>query len=375
MKKIVIAIDSFKGCLSSAEANGAAADGVRQVFPSCEGICLPVADGGEGMLNVLIAATSGTNISLPVHNPLMQPIEARYGLSGNGETAFIEMATASGLSLVPEELRNPLNTTTYGTGEQIADALKKGCRNFVIGLGGSATNDAGLGMLQALGYRFFDKNDKEIDIPICGRHLAEIGRIDASSALSSLSESRFTAACDVNNPFFGREGAAYVFAPQKGADEKAVVLLDEGLRNLSRMMKLYLDKEVSQIPGAGAAGGMGGGLMGFLDCKLKPGIELLLTAMNFDEKLRGADLVITGEGKADSQTLMGKVPCGILKRAKQQNIPTLLIAGKVEEAEVLRNAGFCEATSINPPGLSLEIAMKPEVARENIGRTVARFLL
>ncbi|MBO4984654.1 MAG: glycerate kinase [Bacteroides sp.] len=374
MKRIVIAIDSFKGCLSSTEANAAAAAGVARLFPTCEVITLPVADGGEGMLEVLLSATHGSRIDTEVHDPLMRPLTAGYGLSGDGETAFIEMAAASGLPLVSTELRNPLHTTTYGTGEQMADALRRGCRHFIIGLGGSATNDAGLGMLQALGFRFFTASGKEITEPICGRHLTQIARIDASTALPALSECRFTAACDVRNPFFGSEGAAHIFAPQKGADEASVALLNEGLRNVAQLIRRDLGREIAEVPGAGAAGGMGGGLMAALDCELKPGIELLLTALHFDEQLHGADLVITGEGKADRQTLMGKVPSGILHRARTRGIPTLLIAGRVDDAELLKEAGFQEVTGINPPNLPLEEAMKPEVARENIVQTVERLL-
>lgn len=374
MKRIVIAIDSFKGCLSSTEANAAAAVGVARLFPACEVITLPVADGGEGMLEVLLSATQGSRIDTEVHDPLMRPLTAGYGLSSDGQTAFIEMAAASGLPLVPVELRNPLHTTTYGTGEQIADALRRGCRNFIIGLGGSATNDAGLGLLQALGFRFFNAQGEEITEPICGRLLCRIDRIDPTTALPALAECRFTAACDVRNPFFGPEGAAHIFAPQKGADETSVALLDEGLRNVAQLIQRDLGKDITEAPGAGAAGGMGGGLMAALDCELKPGIELLLTALHFDEQLRGADLVITGEGKADRQTLMGKVPSGILLRARAHTIPTLLIAGRVDDEVLLKQAGFQEVSSINPPDLPLEEAMKPEVARENISRTVARLL-
>ena len=371
MKKIVIAIDSLKGCLTSPEANEAAAQAVRELFPACEVVTLPVADGGEGMQEVLITATGGKRIHIDVHNPLSEVIPTTYGLSGDGHTAFIEMASASGLPLVPVELRNPLHTTTYGTGEQIRDALRRGVRRFIIGLGGSATNDAGIGMLQALSFRFFNENGVELLHYLSGRDMKEVYRIERST-LPGLDEAEFVAACDVKNPFYGPEGAAHVFAPQKGANEKMVIELDAGLQQMADTFLRCFGIDVSLVPGAGAAGGMGGGLMALLNARLQPGIELLLTALRFDDVVKGADCIITGEGKADRQTLMGKVPQGILSRAV--DIPTLLIAGRVDDADVLTAAGFRQAVSINPPGLSLAEAMKPETARHNIGETVKRLL-
>ena len=221
MKKVVIAIDSFKGCLPSAEAGKAAAEGIRSVFPKCEILSLPIADGGEGMLDVLIAATNGREVQISAHNPLMEWHDTYYGISEDGKTAFIEMASISGLPLVPPEKRNPMLTTSYGTGELIRDALERGCRNFIIGIGGSATNDAGLGMLQALGFRFLDKEGKILETGN-GKILMEVASIDTSFVHPDLRTSHFTVACDVQNPFYGLEGAAYIFAPQKGADRKMV---------------------------------------------------------------------------------------------------------------------------------------------------------
>lgn len=368
--KIVIAIDSFKGCLTSTEVNETVLSVVEQIYPTADKIAFPIADGGEGMQEVLIRATHGSRVSLRVHNPLMQPIQADYGLSGDKKSAFIEMAAASGLPLVAKELRNPINTTTYGTGEQIRHALENGCRNFIIGLGGSATNDAGLGMLQALGYRFYDKNNVEITETITGKYLNNIGTIDDSSALPLLKDATFTAACDVRNPFYGKNGAAYVFAPQKGANNEEIEILDNGLMNISNVIKEVTGTDVSSEPGAGAAGGMGGGMMAFLQATLKPGIDLLLEFIRFEEQIKGTDLLITGEGKADRQTLMGKVPHGILNIAKRHNIPTILIAGRVEDKAILKEAGFTNAVAITPPEQSLEDAMRPEVAKENIRRTL-----
>ena len=352
MKKVVIAIDSFKGCLPSAEAGKAAAEGIRSVYPECEVICLPIADGGEGMLDVLIMATNGQEVPISAHDPLMRWRNTYYGISENGETAFIEMASISGLPLVPPERRNPMLTTTYGTGEIIRDALERGCRNFIIGIGGSATNDAGLGMLQALGFRFSDKEGKEVGTGR-GEVLIKVAHIDSTCVHPALNSCRFTVACDVQNPFYGPEGAAYVFAPQKGADREMVEALDAGLQNFAEVIRHTTGKDISHHPGAGAAG-----------------IQLMLEALNFSNKIKSADLIITGEGKADRQTLMGKVPSGILAEARKQNIPVILLAGNIEDSDELQQAGFEGVFSVNPPFISLEEAMRPEVARKNIQQTV-----
>lgn len=375
MKKIVIAIDSFKGCLTSLEAGKAAAEGVHAACPGCEAIVVPVADGGEGVLEVLISATNGRYRTTSAHDPIMELRDARYGISGDGKTAFIEMAAVSGLPLVPAGRRNPMLTTTYGTGELIRDALEHGCRNFIIGLGGSATNDAGLGMLQALGFRFFDREGSELGNPekgiaICGALMAEITSIDFTSVHPALKEARFTAACDVHNPFFGPDGAALVFSPQKGADREMATELDVAMKRLAGVIRLHTGKDVSDIPGSGAAGGMGGGLLAFLNAELKPGIHLLLDALHFTDKIKDADLIITGEGKADRQTLMGKVPSGIVAEAVKQQIPVVLLAGSIEDVEELNQAGFQGVFSIIPSPTSLEQAMEPSFAQRNIKRTV-----
>lgn len=364
MKKVIIAIDSFKGSLSSEEAGKAAAEGVNAAYPDCETLCFPVADGGEGMLDVLVSATRGRYLHIPVHNPLMKPIQARYGLSGDGQTALIEMATASGLTLVPPALRNPMQTTSYGTGELILHAFEQGCRKFIIGIGGSATNDAGLGMLQALGFRFLDKDGEPLGTG--GQILQKVASIDSSAIHPALKESHFTIACDVRNPFCGKDGAAYIFAPQKGADKEMVKELDAGMQSLARIIFLITGKEISDYPGAGAAGGMGGIFKAFLNAELKPGIRLLLDTLRFSNHIAGADLIITGEGRADKQTIMGKVPYGILEVARKKNIPVLLIAGSIEDVECLNQAGFQGVFSITPAPMLLEEAMKPEMATSNI---------
>lgn len=374
MRKVILAIDSFKGCLSSKEAETAATQGIRHAFPTCEIICLPVADGGEGMQRVLTEALNGQEIRLSAHDPLMQMRQTAYGLSGDGTTAFIEMAAISGLPLVPLRQRNPSLTTTYGTGELIKDALNRGCRRFVIGLGGSATNDAGLGMLQALGFRFRDRYGNELGKaqPMCGQLLSEIAFIDFSTALPALCEARFTAACDVCNPFFGPEGAACVFAPQKGADPEMVAALDKGLQHLAQVIRQTTGHDIATLPGAGAAGGMGGTLSALLNAELKPGIDLLLDLTDFDKLIEGADLIITGEGKSDRQTVMGKVPSGILKRARRQGLPVILVSGSIEDADILNQAGFRAAFSITPAPMSLEEAMRPSTACRNIMQTVGQ---
>lgn len=370
MNKVVIAIDSFKGCLTSEEAGNAVMKGVKAIFPDCETLLFPVADGGEGMLDILVSATKGKYRTLPAHGPLMEPMQGRYGISGDGQTALVEMAAVSGLPLVPEEKRNPMLTTTYGTGELIRDALEQGCRRFIVGIGGSATNDAGLGMLQALGFRFRDKQGNLLGTG--GRILPQVASIDTSAVHPALKEARFTIACDVHNPFCGPDGAAYVFAPQKGADARMVKELDAGMQALALVIRSATGKDISDVPGAGAAGGMGGGFLAFLNAGLKPGIRLMLDALDFGEKIKGADLVFTGEGRADRQTAMGKVPFGVLEEARKQHIPVIVLAGCIEDTEQMNRAGFQGVFSITPGPVSLEKAMEPEFAGENIRRLVTQ---
>ena len=358
MKKVVVAMDSFKGCLSSTEAEKAAEEGVKQVCPDCEVVCFPIADGGEGMLDVLVEATEGAYQKVIAGDPLMRPIETAYGVSGDKRIAFIEMAAVNGLPLLSATERNPMLTTTYGTGELILHAIEHGYREFIIGIGGSATNDAGLGMLQALGFRFYD----------------QIVAIDFSSVHPALKDARFTIACDVRNPFSGPEGAAYVFARQKGADGAMIEKLDAGMKRFSRLIHSTTGREITEVAGAGAAGGLGGAFLAFLNAELKPGIELLLRTLKFDEKIKDADLIITGEGRVDRQSVMGKVPFGILEEANKQGIPVIVVAGSIADTEVLNKAGFRGIFSIVPSSMSLEVAMKPEAAKNNISRTVAQII-
>jgi len=364
MKKVVIAIDSFKGCLTSAEANEAARQGVLSACPSCEVITIPVADGGEGWLDILVALTNGNYIPVKAHDPLMKPRKTAYGVSGDGKTVFIEMATINGLPLVPPEHRNPWITTSFGTGELIKDALQKGYRDFIIGLGGSATSDAGLGMLQALGFDILDAEGKEIEKG--GRAMQKVASISGENIVAGLREARFKIACDVTNPFYGAQGAAYVFAPQKGAGPAMVEQLDHGMRSLAKVFQQTTGRDITSAEGAGAAGGIAGAFMAFLNTEVKPGAEILLDMAAYNEKLEGADIVITGEGKADPQTCMGKVPFRILQRAKKRGIPVILIAGKVEQPALLKEAGFQNIYSIHPPQFPQEKAMDPDISRKHI---------
>lgn len=261
-------------------------------------------------------------------------------------------------------------TSSYGTGELIRDALERGCRQLLIGIGGSATNDAGLGMLQALGYRFLDANHEPVGLG--GQAMAQVAEVDDSCIHPALKEARLTVACDVRNPFCGPNGAAFVFARQKGADDAMIRELDEGMCALAKVIYRTTGKDIADLPGAGAAGGMGGALQAFLGAELKPGVELLLQTIGFEESIRGADLIITGEGKADRQTMQGKVPVGVLREAQKQGIPAVLLAGCVEDASLLKEAGFAEVLPITPSEMPLEEAMQPEVAQKNLRRMAAQ---
>lgn len=372
LHKIVLAIDSFKGSLSSLEAAASAAEAVREVFPSCATVQVGVADGGEGTVDALIGMMGGEAVRIEVCDPLMRPVMARYGIVDGGRTAVMEMASACGLPLLAADQRNPMLTSTFGLGELIADALERGCRKFLIGIGGSATNDGGCGMLCALGYKFLDAAGNKLDGT--GGSLVRIAHIDDSRVNEKLCEAQFMVACDVANPLDGPQGAAYVFARQKGADDAMIAELDEGLRNLARVVEAFNGAQIAQFPGAGAAGGLGGGLKAFLGAQLMPGIEMVLDAIGFDALVADADLVITGEGRLDSQTGMGKAPAGIMKAARRHQVPTIAIGGAVEEYAALNRSGFVAAFPILPAPMSLAEAMRCEVARENVKNTVTQIL-
>lgn len=373
MKKIVLAIDSFKGCLSSKEIEQCIAEEIHRILPSCQTVCIPIADGGEGMLDTLIEATQGTFVSTQAHDPLMRIRPARYGILGDQRTAIIEMAEINGLTTLSPIERNPMKTSTYGTGELIKDALEKGFRRFIIGIGGSATNDAGMGMIQALGAHLYDKQGNELGQG--GKIMEQIAHINLNHLHPALKEATFIVACDVQNPFCGPQGAAYVFARQKGASEEQIRQLDEGMRHLALLIERDFSYNINKVKGSGAAGGLGGAFATFLQAHLQSGIDLLLDAVDFDRKITNADWIITGEGKADRQTAEGKVPAGVLKRAKKANIPVMLIAGKVEDKACLQQMGFARIVKISPDNLPLEEAMRPEVTRENTQRAIGRELI
>ena len=373
MKKIVLAIDSFKGCLSSKEIEQCIAEEIHRILPSCQTVCIPIADGGEGMLDTLIEATQGTFVSTQAHDPLMRIRPARYGILGDQRTAIIEMAEINGLTTLSPIERNPMETSTYGTGELIKDALEKGFCRFIIGIGGSATNDAGMGMMQVLGAHLYDKQGNELEQG--GKIMEQIAHINLNHLHPALKEATFIVACDVQNPFCGPQGAAYVFARQKGANEEQIRQLDEGMRHLALLIERDFSYNINKVKGAGAAGGLGGAFATFLQAHLQSGIDLLLDAVDFDRKITNADWIITGEGKADRQTAEGKVPAGVLKRAKKANIPVMLIAGKVEDKACLKQMGFARIVQISPDTLPLEEAMRPEVTRENTQRAIGRELI
>ena len=369
--KIVIASDSFKGSMSSLDVATAASAGVIEVYPDSEIISVNVADGGEGTVEAIVDALGGEIVKVQVSDPLGRKIETSYGIAG--ETAILEMAAASGLPLLTVEERNPWATSTLGTGEMIMDAIARGCRKFLVGIGGSATNDAGVGMLQAMGFRFYDANG-ELITQGCGGMLGSIARIDDSLVSAAVKEAQFTVACDVDTPFCGPEGAAPVFAPQKGADDEMVKRLDEGMASFAKVITEKYAIDIVPVAGAGAAGGMGGAFRAFLGATLKKGIDMVLEAIDFDTTIQGANLVITGEGKVDFQTAKGKTAAGVLNRAKQQHIPVVAIGGCVEMCDSLVQMGFAGIYPILEEKVPLEIAMQRDFAMNNVRKTVAKIV-
>ena len=340
--KVIIAIDSFKGCLTSKEANEAAAEGIRKAYPDAEIIKVPVSDGGEGYMEAFHAAIGGQLEEVTVRDPLMRPIVAKYLL--HNDLAVIEIAQASGLTLLTKEERNPMVVTSYGTGQLVADAVRKGAKHIIVGLGGSATSDAGMGMLRAL-IDAFAKHGQWDDIEV-------------------LKDVTFTIASDVQNPLYGENGAAHVFSPQKGASQEMVLALDERARKFAEISTKHFGYDRSQMPGAGAAGGLGYAFLQYLNAESRSGIQLLLDTIRFKELVADADLIITGEGSPDRQTLMGKLPMGILEQSGR--VPVCLIAGRISDREDLLKAGFTRVECINPPDLPLEEAMRKDVAQRNI---------
>jgi glycerate kinase len=355
--RVLIAPDSFKGSLPAIEIGERIAGGVRSVFPQAETIIIPLADGGEGTVEALVSATGGQIMTQSVTGPLGEKVEAKWGLLGDGITAVLEMAAASGLPLVPEERRNPMVTTTYGTGELIRGGLDQGCRRFIIGIGGSATNDGGAGMAQALGVKLLDVKGEQISYGAAG--LGHLEKIDIKGLDPRLKGAEVLVACDVNNPLTGPAGAAQVFGPQKGANPEMVGELDRLLERFAKVVERDLGRNVKDIPGAGAAGGLGAGLLAFLAARLVPGVDLILEVVGLEEILReGVDLVITGEGEINRQTLYGKVPVGVARLAKKYNVAVIAIVGSIGQgAEDVYQEGIeAMMTIVNGP-ISLAEAM------------------
>ncbi|HLO04593.1 MAG TPA: glycerate kinase [Symbiobacteriaceae bacterium] len=353
--RIILAPDSFKGSMTAVEAAAAMARGVRQVYPAAEVVELPLADGGEGTVDALVRGSGGELVTLPVRGPLGGPVEASFGLLGDGETAIIEMAAASGLLLVRPEQRNPGRTTTWGTGELIRAALDRGARQILVGLGGSATNDGGAGLLQALGARLLRADGTPIEPG--GEGLLELDQIDLTNLDARLSAVDLVAACDVTNPLTGPTGASAVYGPQKGATPDQIERLDRALALFATVVARDLGRQVAQTPGAGAAGGVGAGLLA-LGARLAPGIELAMSSLRFAERLAGATLVLTGEGRTDGQTLAGKVPLGVARQAARAGVPTIVISGAVTlDAEALHGEGVAALLSVTDGPCSLAEAM------------------
>ena len=367
--KVVIAIDSFKGSLTSTEAGQAIADGILEQFPQSQIELIPIADGGEGMLTVMLNTIGGKIQHLTANNPCMENIQTSYGISEDGTTAFIEMANISGLPLIRREQQNPMKTTTYGTGEIIHDALEKGCTRFIIGIGGSATNDAGIGMLQALGFEFLDKDRQPLGFG--GEILNKIVSTNSTKVHPKVKNAHFIVACDVQNPFYGPDGAAAIYARQKGADNAMIEELDRGMQSFAQVIQKDTGKDISMVPGSGAAGGMGGGMLAFLDAELRSGADLVLDLCQFNSKIENADLIITGEGRMDRQSLMGKIPGKILEAGKRKNIPVIAFTGSIADKEILESVGFKGLFATKPDSMPLEEAMKPDIAIQNIKSALA----
>ena len=355
--KIVIAPQAFKGSLSALNVANAVQKGVRRIFPDAQILTCPVADGGDGTLETLVESSGGKIMETNVADPTGKPIVAQWGAMGDGNTAVIEMARTSGLALLTLEERDPLNATTYGLGEIIVSALNKGFRKFIVGIGGSATNDAGAGMAQALGIKLMDREGR--NLVFGGAALQNLSVIDTSSIDQRVLESNFQIACDVNNPLTGPEGASAVYGPQKGATEENVRQLDSALGVFAEVAKRDLGKDISNLEGAGAAGGLGAGMIAFVEGHLRAGVDIVLDTVNLAEKLESADLVITGEGSIDFQTVYNKAPIGVARMAKARGIPTIGISGMLgKNYRIVHNHGIDAALSIANGPISLEESLQ-----------------
>ena len=366
--KIIVATDSFKGSLSSIEAEKAICEGIVKAIPEAEALLVPIADGGEGTVEALVCGMGGHYEYAFVSDPLGRSVEARYGVVGNS-TAVIEMSAAAGLTLLPEEERNPLFTTTYGVGELIADAVEKGYRDFIIGIGGSATNDGGVGMLQALGFGILDKNGKPVPHGAVGlRYVAEV---TVNGVIKELSDCTFKIACDVTNVLCGENGCSKVFAPQKGANDEDIALMDEWMKHYADVVEERMPLSDRNMKGAGAAGGLGFAFSSFLSAEMMGGIDIVMKLTSLEDKIRNADIVITGEGRLDKQSAMGKAPLGVATLAKKYEKTVLAFAGDVDGGtEDYKHIGIDECYSIAEEGLPLKERMKRDVAYGNLVKTV-----
>ncbi|NDV17176.1 glycerate kinase [Muricauda sp. TY007] len=343
--KFILAPDKYKGSLTGREFCEIVARGIKKVFPNAEIINRPLADGGDGTIDVVADYLNASKVSVTVKDPLFREVTTQYLLSEDKQTAFIEMSEASGYKLLDTSEMNCMYTTTLGTGDMIADALEQGAKNIVLGIGGSATNDGGMGMAKALGYSFLDADGNELE-PI-GKHLRDVAKIDREHVNPKLSDAKIQVACDVNNPFYGQNGAAHVYGAQKGASTEEIVFLDQGLQSFAEVLQSTFDINVQKVAGAGAAGGVGGGAVAFLNAELASGVDLVMELANFDEVLQGADWVITGEGQLDGQTFSGKTINGVVQSAKKKHIPIAAFCGSIDVTiEEMQQMGLDYAVSI-----------------------------
>lgn len=363
--KVVVAVDSLKGSLTSMEAGMAVRDGILLAKPDADIIVKPLADGGEGTTDALIEGMNGERIDLTVTGPTHTPVNAYYGYLKDSNTAVMEMASAAGITLIPDKARNPLLATSYGVGEMINNALQKGCRNFIIGIGGSATNDGGIGMLKALGFTFLDKNGE--DVGEGGQALAKAASVKTTDKADLLSQCNFRIACDVTNPLCGFQGATYIYGPQKGVTSEMLPVLDAGMENFAKVTSEFVGHDNMNAAGAGAAGGLGFAFLSYLKGELTPGIALILNAVHLEDEMKDADVVVTGEGRLDHQTAMGKAPVGVAKLGKKYGAKTVAFAGSVTKEAVACNEAGIDAFFPIVRGIStLEEAMDPATAKANM---------
>lgn len=371
--KYVVAMDSFKGSLSSMEAGTAAAEGMRRADLRSEIVVRPLADGGEGTVDALVCGMNGIRQSVRVTGPLGRPVECVYGIIEETGTAVIEMAGAAGLALISKEERNPLHTTTYGVGEVIRDAILKGCRRFIVGIGGSATNDGGVGMLQALGYGFLDREGKQV--PFGAEGLKQLSMITDESVLEQLSECEFRIACDVTNRLCGENGCSVVYGPQKGADSFMIAQMDEWLAHYAALSKEKYPGADDCKPGTGAAGGLGFAFLTFTNAVLESGVKIVMEETHLEKYIKGADVVITGEGRLDGQTVMGKAPAGVAALAKKHGVLVIALAGSVSgDASLCNQHGIDAFFPILQDVVTLEEAMETEGAKRNLANTAEQVL-